>query len=80
MENDSRLQVYKSIIQYMLESTHYTINNIADLTNSSIKTIREIYSGNEMPTNFVSEIPLIRLFQFLIEIELNASKKFRTLS
>ena len=35
MENNSKLLVYKGIIQYLLESTHYTLKNIADLSRSS---------------------------------------------
>lgn len=67
MEN-SRLQIYKGIIQYILDSTDYTLKNIADLSNSSIKNIRSIYCENLIPHNFSSELHLIRLYQMILEV------------
>jgi hypothetical protein len=63
-----KLQIYKGIIHYLLESTNYNLKNIADLTSSSIKNLRSIYIENCLPENFPSEIHLIRLFQMVLEI------------
>jgi hypothetical protein len=42
MEKTTKTQIYKGMIQYLLESTNYTLKNIADLTDSSLKNIRLI--------------------------------------
>lgn len=68
MDKSSKLQIYKGIIQYLLESTNYTLKNIADLSNSSIKSIRTIYCDNFLPLNFSSEAQLVRLYQMILEI------------
>ena len=89
MENNSKLKIYKGIIQYILESTNYTLKNIADLSNSSIKNISAIYSENFVPHNFSSEMQLVRLYQMILEINsrekqlkkyLPLPKNFRQLS
>ena len=67
MENMSKIQIYKGIIQYLLESTNYNLKDIADLTNSSIKSIRTVHTDCHLPKRFFSEIQLIRLYQFVIE-------------
>lgn len=69
MEKITKIQIYKGMIQYLLESTSYTIKNIADLTNSSIKNIRSIYLGDQMPIYFPSEVQLIKLYQIVLEIQ-----------
>ncbi|HHF7368189.1 TPA: hypothetical protein ACPSKY_003343 [Legionella bozemanae] len=68
MENNSKLQIYKGIIQYLLSSTNYTLKNIAELCNSSIKSIHAIYSDNFIPNNFSSEKELVKLYQMILEI------------
>lgn len=59
------------MIQYLLESTNYTLKNIADLSNTSIKNIRLIYCENMLPLNFTSEIQLVRLYQMILDININ---------
>lgn len=71
MEKNSKLQIYKGIIQYILESTNYTLKNIADLCNSSIKSIHIIYSDGFIPHNFSSEMELVKLYQMILEINSN---------
>lgn len=68
MENNFRLQIYKGMIQYLLESTQYTLKNIADLSNSSIKNLRSIYCDNLVPPNFTSDLQLVQLYHFILEI------------
>ncbi|KTD21508.1 hypothetical protein [Legionella londiniensis] len=69
MEKCSKLQIYQGIIQYLLDSTGYDLTNIATLSNSTIKNIRTIYQGNEIPPNFSSsEKHLVQLYQMILEL------------
>ena len=64
-----KLQIYQGIIQYLLDSTAYDLKNIAALSNASIKNIRTIYHGNEVPPNFsASEKHLVQLYQMILEL------------
>ncbi|RUR14240.1 hypothetical protein [Legionella sp. km772] len=72
MDKSSKVEIYKGIIQYLLETTNYTLKNIADLSNSSIKSLRTIYSENVIPHSFSSEIELVRLYQMILEINANS--------
>jgi hypothetical protein len=76
MENNSKLQIYKGMIQYLLESTNYTIKNIAELSNTSINSIRSIYYENRFSLNILSEITLINLYRIILEINQNNSLEF----
>jgi hypothetical protein len=68
---NAKLQVCRGIILYLLESTNYTLKNIADLSNSSLKNIHSIYLDEQMPKNFSSELRLVKLYQFILEIRAN---------
>ncbi len=71
MTINSKLKIYQGIIQYLLDSTGYDLENIAALTNSSIKNIRSLYRGNEIPTNFSSsEKHLVQLYQIILELHI----------
>ena len=69
MEN-IKLKIYKGMIQYLLKSTNYTLENIADLSNSSIKNIRSIYRGDSIPASFASELQLVQLYHLILEFEI----------
>lgn len=66
--NHPKILVYKGIIQYILDSTHYTLKNIADLSDSSLDNIRAIYCHNSIPNCVNSEMRLIKLYQIVLEI------------
>ena len=68
MNQNPKLQIYKGIIQYLLEATHYNLNNIADLSNTSIKSIRSIYCEEYIPPNFSSELQLVKLYHAILEL------------
>ncbi|GGI82739.1 hypothetical protein [Legionella impletisoli] len=69
MKNYPKLQIYQGIIQYLLDSTGYDLKNIAALSNATIKNIRSIYHGNELPPSFSSsEKHLVQLYQMVIEL------------
>jgi hypothetical protein len=76
MHHHSKLQIYKGIIQYLLDSTNYTIKNIAEVTNSSVKNIRAIYYEDKIPAHF-SEINLVKLYHMILELNPNGSNDLR---
>ncbi len=69
MHHHSKLHIYKGIIQYLLDSTNYTLKNIAEVTNSSVKNIRTIYYEDQIPVHF-SEINLVKLYHMILELNL----------
>jgi hypothetical protein len=70
MEKSYKIQIFKSMIQYLLESD-YTLKNIADLTGFSIKNIRAIYFEDCMVVeNHLSEIRLVKLFNIFLEMQI----------
>jgi len=69
MCSNSKLKIYKGIIQYLLGSTHYTLKGIALLSHSTIANIRAIYQYEEMPLNLDEERHLLRLYQIILEQE-----------
>lgn len=71
MEHYSKLNIYKGMIQYILDSTHYTLKHIAQLSHSSLDNIRMIYSHDSVPKGFKSEIELMKLYQIVLEINKN---------
>jgi hypothetical protein len=71
MEGNFKLKIYKGIIEYLLQSTRYTLKNIADLSNASIDSIRAIYCHNVLPREFKSEVQLIKLYQIVLEMNIN---------
>lgn len=72
MENNSQLQIYKGMIGYLLESTHYTLKHIAELSSSSINNIRSIYLDGQLPVDFSSGLALTNVY--LIVLGTNLSK------
>ncbi len=64
MENSPTLQIYKGMIQYLLRSTNYDLMDIADLSNTPIKSIRSIYYGRHVRLNPLSELQLVKIVTF----------------
>ena len=71
MIKNPKLQIYQGMIQYILDSTQYTLKHIAQLSHSSINNMRMIYCHNLLPQGFKSEIELIKLYQLVLEINMN---------
>lgn len=69
MESCSKLPIYRGIIQYLLESTNYTLKNIAEHTSVPIQHLQSIYMGEQMPLYFSSELQLIKLYQIILECQ-----------
>ena len=80
MEHNSRVSIYKGMIQYLLDSTQFSLKSIANFSNSSIKTIRSIYRDNEMPQNFTTELDLANLYLIILEANLSKPKAFKYVS
>ena len=68
LQPNTKVQIYKGIIQYLLESTNYNLKNIAELSNSSLEHLRSIHCQNMLPTDFSSESQLVKLYQIILDI------------
>ncbi len=71
MEHHSRISIYKGMIQYILDSTNYTLKHIAQLSHLSLDNIRAIYCHDLLPNNFKSEMQLLQLYQIVLEINMS---------
>lgn len=69
MKENAKVNIYKSMIQYFLDSTDYSLKRIAHLANSSIGNIQAIYRYNEMPSDFREELDLVRLYMMILDTE-----------
>ncbi len=72
MNKETKLNIYQGMIQYLLESTNYTLRTIAAMSNTPIKTIKLIYNHNQMPKSFPSEMDFVKLFEIILEINLKS--------
>ncbi len=77
MQQNPKVQIYQGMIQYLLESTQYTLKNIADLSNSSMKSIRSIHCDALIPPSFESELELTKLFQMVLAVNINKNHRLR---
>jgi hypothetical protein len=68
LQPNTRVQIYKGIIQYLLESTNYNLKNIAELSNSSLKHLRSLHCQNMRPTDFLSESQFVKFYQIILDI------------
>ncbi len=72
MAINSKLQINQGIIRYILDSTGCDLNDIAALSNATIKSILSIYHGDGIPPNFFSsEKHLARLYQMVLDLTLD---------
>ena len=77
MQQNTKVQIYQGMIQYLLESTHYTLKNIADLSHSSMKNISSIHCDGLIPPVFASELQLVKLYQMILETNINKNRWLR---
>ena len=78
-EKNLKVSIYKSMIQYFMNSTDYSLKRIAFLANSSVSNIQSIYRYGEMPANFNEELDLVRLYMMILDSE-RRRHEFRGLS
>lgn len=76
MDQEQRPTIYKEMIQYILNSTNYTLKNIAEFTNCSVTTIYTIYKEAILPKEFKSELELIKLYHLVIDISITKKTSF----
>lgn len=69
MNMSSKLQIYKGIIQYLLDSTDYSLKRIAALSNCSIKQIQFIHRYDQIPPDFTTEHHLVKLYLIILDLE-----------
>lgn len=77
MESHYKLQIYQSIIKFLLETTNYSLKSIALLSKTSITDIRSIHNRNQLPPAFDAELKLVQLFQIILEINATEEKRSR---
>ncbi len=75
MDHPSKLNIYKGMIQYILDSTNYTLKHIAQLSHSSLDSIRAIYCHDHLPSGFKSEVQLLKLYQVVLEVNMNQQNR-----
>lgn len=76
MDNNVKVPIYKGMIQYLLDTTNYSLKSIAVMSNASIKQIKLIYSHEQIPPNLEEfELHLVKLYQIILELNFDKSKK-----
>ena len=68
MSSNSKIKIYQGIIEYLIKTTNYTLEDIADLIDSSIENIHLIHTHSLIPANFSSESQLLKLYQTIVEL------------
>jgi hypothetical protein len=80
MFHDQKINIYKGIIQYLLNSTNYSLQRIANLSNSSVAHLQLIYQYNQLPKESKVELNLLKLFSIVIDMELKSEWKHKFLN
>ncbi|WP_412755204.1 hypothetical protein [Legionella pneumophila] len=75
MSHDYKVGIYKGIIQYLLDATNYSLQRIANLSNSPIAYLQLIYHHNRLPQNRTIELNLLKLFVVYIDMEIKREQK-----
>lgn len=79
MFHDQKIAIYKGIIQYLLDSTDYSLQRIANLSNASVAHLQLINQYGRLPKESKVEINLLKLFSTVIDMELKGEWKARLL-
>lgn len=74
MSHDYKVGIYKGIIQYLLDATNYSLQRIANLSNSPIAYLQLIYHHNRLPQNRNVELNLLKLFVLYIDMEIKRER------
>ena len=75
MQQNPKVQIYKGMIQYLLESTNYKLQTIADFSDTSFEYIRSIYLDEFIPSGFTSESQLIKLFHIVVSLNIKSPQQ-----
>ncbi|CDZ76718.1 hypothetical protein BN59_00992 [Legionella massiliensis] len=77
MFHDQKISIYKGIIQYLLDSTEFSLQRIANMSNSEICHLQLIYNHNRLPKHGKVELNLLKLFSLVVDMELKGEWKAR---
>ncbi|KTC66343.1 Uncharacterised protein (plasmid) [Legionella adelaidensis] len=77
MFHEKKVIIYKEIIQYLLDSTKYSLQRIANLSNSPVAYLQMIHQFNRLPRESKVELNLLKLFLTVIDMELKGEWKAR---
>ena len=80
MFHDQKNNIYKGIIQYLLSSTNYSLQRIANLSNSPLAHLQLIHQYNQLPKESMVELNLLKLFSIVTDMELKGELKHKFLS
>ncbi|HAU0370650.1 TPA: hypothetical protein JBF73_15790 [Legionella pneumophila] len=72
---EQKIGIYKGIIQYLLDSTNYSLHRIANLSNSPVAHLQLIYHHNKLPHTKGVELNLLKLFILFIDMEIKGEWK-----
>ena len=72
MNSDLKIVIFQNMIQYLLETTDYSLERIANLSNVSLKNLRDLQEGADGVINVRrAEINVLKLFTLIIDMEQN---------
>lgn len=75
---DQKISIYKGMIQYLLDSTDYSLLRIANLSNSPIAHLQLIHRHSRLPKeNSKVQLNLLKLFTTVIDMEIKGEWKAR---
>ncbi|HBD7396269.1 hypothetical protein [Legionella longbeachae] len=69
MFHDQKLTIYKEIVQYLLDSTNFSLQRIANLANLSVAHLQLIHHFDRLPKESKVELNLLKLFIMVVDIE-----------
>ena len=79
MFHEQKIIIYKGMIQYLLDTTNYSLQRIANLSNSPVAHLQLIYHHNRLPKESKVEMNLLKLYLMVIDMELKGEWKARLL-
>jgi hypothetical protein len=78
MFQDQKVMIYKGMIQYLLNTTNYSLQRIANLSSSQLAHLQLIHHHNRIPKETNVELNLLKLFTIVIDMELKGEWKSRS--
>lgn len=66
---NQKISIYRSIIQYLLDATRYSLHQIATLSNSSVYDVMEIYFDHRLPAESEVGLNLLKFFHLFVGME-----------
>ncbi|RAP36818.1 hypothetical protein B1207_07715 [Legionella quinlivanii] len=73
---DIKIRIYKGIIEYLLKTTNYSLKNIADLIDTSMRSINLAYSEQAFSIKYSSELKLLKLYQAVLQFNVHTAQPY----